>query len=91
MIAVLLGVYNFANQMGQAILVLLATQTLHLGTRGYGFLLAATAVGSVVGGLVSPEADPQARHAALADHRGEPSTRPSSSASGWRRTRPWPR
>ena len=54
MVAILLGVYNFANQMGQAILVLLATQTLHLGTRGYGFLLAATAVGSVVGGLVNP-------------------------------------
>ena len=54
MVAVLLGVYNFANQMGQAILVLLATQTLHLGTRGYGFLLAATAVGSVAGGLVAP-------------------------------------
>ena len=53
-VAILLGVYNFANQMGQAILVLLATQTLHLGTRGYGFLLAATAVGSVVGGLVAP-------------------------------------
>ena len=53
-VAVLLGVYNFANQMGQAILVLLATQTLHLGTRGYGFLLAATAVGSVIGGLVNP-------------------------------------
>jgi MFS family permease len=53
-VAVLLGVYNFANQMGQAILVLLATVTLHLGTRGYGFLLAASAVGSVVGGLVSP-------------------------------------
>ena len=53
-VAVLLGVYNFANQMGQAILVLLATQTLHLGTRGYGFLLAATAVGSVAGGLVNP-------------------------------------
>ena len=54
MVAVLLGVYNFANQMGQAILVLLATQTLHLGTRGYGFLLAANAVGSVIGGLVNP-------------------------------------
>jgi MFS family permease len=53
-IAILLGVYNFANQMGQAVLVLLATQTLHLGTRGYGFLLAATAVGSVAGGLVAP-------------------------------------
>jgi MFS family permease len=53
-VAVLLGVYNFANQMGQAVLVLLATQTLHVGIRGYGFLLAATAVGSVAGGLVSP-------------------------------------
>ncbi len=53
-VAVLLGVYNFANQMGQAILVLLATQTLHVGTRGYGFLLAASAVGSVIGGLVCP-------------------------------------
>jgi MFS family permease len=53
-IAVLLGIYNFANQMGQAILVLLATQTLHVSTRGYGLLLAASAVGSVVGGLVNP-------------------------------------
>ena len=53
-VAVLLGVYNFANQMGQAILVLLATQTLHVSARGYGLLLAASAVGSVVGGLVNP-------------------------------------
>jgi MFS family permease len=53
-IAVLLGIYNFANQMGQAILVLLATQTLHVSTRGYGLLLASVAVGSVVGGLVNP-------------------------------------
>jgi MFS family permease len=53
-VAVLLGVFNFASQMGQAVLVLLATQTLHVGTRGYGLLLAVTAVGSVAGGLVSP-------------------------------------
>jgi MFS family permease len=53
-VAVLLGIFNFANQMGQAVLVLLATQTLHVGTRGYGLLLAVTAVGSVIGGLVSP-------------------------------------
>jgi MFS family permease len=53
-VAVLLGIFNFANQMGQAVLVLLATQVLHTGTRGYGLLLAATAVGSVVGGLMSP-------------------------------------
>jgi MFS family permease len=52
-VAVLLGIFNFANQMGQAVLVLLATQTLHVGPRGYG-LLAVTAIGSVVGGLVSP-------------------------------------
>ena len=53
-VAVLLGIYNFANQMGQAVLVLLATQTLHVSSRGYGLLLAASAVGSVVGGLVNP-------------------------------------
>src|SRR5690349_2878012 len=53
-VAVLLGIFNFANQTGQAVLVLLATQVLHTGTRGYGLLLAATAVGSVVGGLMSP-------------------------------------
>jgi MFS family permease len=53
-VAVLLGIYNFANQMGQAILVLLATQTLHVTARGYGLLLAASAVGSVIGGIVNP-------------------------------------
>ncbi len=53
-VAVLLGVYNFANQMGQAVLVLLATETLHVSSAGYGLLLAASAVGSVVGGLVNP-------------------------------------
>jgi MFS family permease len=53
-VAVLLGVFNFGNQMGQAVLVLLTTQALHVGTRGYGLLLAVTAVGSVIGGLVSP-------------------------------------
>jgi MFS family permease len=53
-VAVLLGVNNFFGQMGMAVLVLLATRTLHCGTRGYGLLLAATAVGSVIGGLVNP-------------------------------------
>jgi MFS family permease len=53
-VAVLLGIFNFANQMGQAILVLLATQTLHVSSRGYGLLLAASAVGSVAGGLINP-------------------------------------
>jgi hypothetical protein len=44
-------VSNFAGQMGQATLVLLATQTLHISTRGYGLVLAATALGSVLGGF----------------------------------------
>ena len=76
--------------MGQAVLVLLATQTLHLGTRGYGFLLAATAVGSVVGGLVAPRLT---RRLGMLPSLipGERSTPPSSSASGSPRTRPWPR
>ena len=60
-VAVLLGIYNFANQMGQAILVLLATQTLHVSTRGYGLLLAAwlvvgarTLSGAASGRLFAP-------------------------------------
>jgi MFS family permease len=53
-VAVLLGVSNLAGQMGQGILVLLATQTLHVSTWGYGLILAATAVGSVLGGLMCP-------------------------------------
>jgi MFS family permease len=53
-VALLLGVSNFASQMGQATLVLLATATLHVGTGGYGLLWTAAAVGSILGGLVNP-------------------------------------
>ncbi len=53
-LAVLLGVMGFCNQMGQAFLVLLATQTLHIGARGYGLLWTAAAVGSILGGLANP-------------------------------------
>jgi MFS family permease len=53
-LAVILGVIGFCNQMGQAVLVLLATQTLHVGTRGYGLLWSVAAVGSIVGGVVNP-------------------------------------
>ena len=88
-VAVLLGVYNFANQMGQAVLVLLATQTLHVSTRGYGLLLAATAVGSVVGGLVNPVLTRRLGNAALAGPPGARSTPPPSSASGSRPARSW--
>ena len=34
--------------------MLLATQTLHIGTRGYGLLWTASAVGSILGGLANP-------------------------------------
>jgi MFS family permease len=53
-VAVLLGAANFGSQMGQATLVLLATQTLHTGTVGYGLLWSAAAVGSILGGLANP-------------------------------------
>ncbi|HEX8007853.1 MAG TPA: MFS transporter [Trebonia sp.] len=53
-VAILLGVSGFCNQMGQATLVLLATRTLHIGIRGYGLLWTASAVGSILGGLVNP-------------------------------------
>jgi MFS family permease len=53
-VAVLLGAANFGSQMGQATLVLLATQTLHVGTRGYGLLWTAAAIGSILGGLANP-------------------------------------
>ena len=53
-VAVLLGVMGFCSQMGQAVLVLLATRTLHVGARGYGLLWTASAVGSILGGLANP-------------------------------------
>lgn len=52
-LALLLGANNFCNQLGNATLVLLATQTLHLSGRGYGLLLSGAAIGSVLGGLVN--------------------------------------
>jgi predicted MFS family arabinose efflux permease len=52
-LAVLLGVNTFCGQLGNATLVLLATQTLHLNARGYGLLLAGAAIGSLLGGLVN--------------------------------------
>jgi MFS family permease len=53
-VAVLLGVSNFASQMGQATLVLLAVQILHTGTTGYGLLWTASAVGAILGGMTNP-------------------------------------
>jgi MFS family permease len=47
------GVNAFCGQLAYATLVLLATQVVHLGARGYGLLLAGAALGSVLGGLVN--------------------------------------
>jgi MFS family permease len=50
---VLLGVNTFCGQLGNATLVLLATQTLRPNARDYGLLLAGAAIGSLLGGLIS--------------------------------------
>ena len=50
--AISLGIFNFGTAGTGALLVLLTRERMHVGTRGYGLLLAGAAVGSVVGGLV---------------------------------------
>ncbi|MET9265066.1 MFS transporter [Amycolatopsis sp. NPDC004079] len=52
-LAGLLAVNTFCYQLGNVTVVLLATQILHVGERGYGVLLAGAAVGSVLGGMVN--------------------------------------
>lgn len=52
-LALLLGVNMFCFQLGNVTLVLLATQELGATASGYGLLLAAAAVGSVLGGLLT--------------------------------------
>ena len=52
-LAALLGVNTFCNQLGQATLVLFATEDLGVGHLGYGLLLAAGASGSVLGGVLN--------------------------------------
>jgi MFS family permease len=53
-VVVLLGANSFFGQMGWATIVLLATGVLHVSDRGYGLLLAGSAVGGVLGGLANP-------------------------------------
>ncbi|MEU4698231.1 MFS transporter [Nonomuraea dietziae] len=55
-LAVLLGVNTFCGHLGNATLVLLATQTLRLDVPGYGLLLAGAAVGGLLGGVVGARA-----------------------------------
>lgn len=52
-VMVVLAVNNFTAQMATATLVLLATRTLRLTAEGYALLLAAIAVGGIVGGFVN--------------------------------------
>ncbi|MFD2473315.1 MFS transporter [Amycolatopsis silviterrae] len=52
-LAGLLAVNTFCYQLGNVTVVLLATQTLHVGGQGFGVLLAGAAVGSVLGGMVN--------------------------------------
>jgi MFS family permease len=51
-LALLLAVNAFCYQLANVTLVLLATRVLHLTAGGYGLLLAGSALGSVLGGLV---------------------------------------
>jgi MFS family permease len=51
-LALCLGVMNLAANGAFAVFVLLAKQRLHVSNGGFGVLLAAAAIGSVVGGLV---------------------------------------
>jgi MFS family permease len=53
-LALMLGVNNLAGQLGQATLVLFATQTLGLTPQLFGVLFAGAAVGGVAGGLAAP-------------------------------------
>ena len=53
-VVVMLAVSGFCSRLGTGAFVLFATQTLHVSVRGYGLLLASSALGSVIGGLVNP-------------------------------------
>jgi MFS family permease len=53
-LALMLGINNLAGTLGQATLVLFATQTLGLSPALFGVLFLGSAVGGVVGGLVVP-------------------------------------
>ncbi len=52
-VVLLAAVSNFCVLMGQSVLVLFAKDVLNIGDSGYGLLVAAMAVGGVVGGLFS--------------------------------------
>ena len=51
-LAIMLGVANMCGMFAQAVFVKFARDELGLGARGFGILLAAISVGSIVGGLI---------------------------------------
>ncbi|MGF1428283.1 MFS transporter [Kitasatospora sp. LaBMicrA B282] len=53
LVVLLAAVGNFTVFMAQSVLVVFADRVLHVGGRGYGLLLAAMALGGVLGALVS--------------------------------------
>ena len=52
-LALVLGVNNFANQMALSILVLFALHDLHVSREQFGWMVAASALGGVLGGLAN--------------------------------------
>jgi MFS family permease len=52
MLAIMLGAANMCHMFAQSIVAKYARDELGLGPRGFGLLLAATAIGSIIGGLV---------------------------------------
>ena len=53
-LAVMTGVSNLTHSATFAIFVLFALEILHVSEEGYGIILAASAVGGLIGGLVAP-------------------------------------
>ena len=51
-LAIMLGIANMCGMFAQAVFVKLARDELGLGARGFGILLAAISVGSILGGLI---------------------------------------
>lgn len=51
-LAIMLGIANMCGMFAQAVFVKFARDELGLGARGFGFLLAAISIGSIVGGLI---------------------------------------
>ena len=54
-LAILLGVTNMCFAMGESIFVKFAFDELGIGARGFGLLLAAMSLGSIVGGVAGAQ------------------------------------